>query len=443
MSNYALLLVIGTSLCLSGCNSAQTTPQAASTSALADEDAKDPIKVLEAFDTSLQAIKSFSCDVELTARVQAQGMDNKVVSAHTIKIEKPNRWAIVHQSGMIGGTSISDGEQVVNYLPALQRYTVEETSADDAQGPDGMGVYQTMGLMGAAAFPQFFLEGGFAEWLLNGVTDSEFLGTESIDGTECHHYRYVQGEQMQWDLWVEIGEHVLVRRFAMLPDGDSPQEAMSISVDIALNNWKPAEEFSEDAFAFVPPADATKVDNLIEGLGRRQEPPPHPLLGMQAPTFAIMHLDGEEVALEAILGEKVVVLDFWATWCGPCTAALPGVAKVAAEFEGEDVAVFAVNQRESADEVRAFLEEEDLDLEVLLDSDGDVGDLYAVQGIPTTAIIGKDKRIQVVHVGYAPGLEEKLKSEISQLLAGEELAAETVEDAETRETEAAADRSGG
>lgn len=146
---------------------------------------------------------------------------------------------------------------------------------------------------------------------------------------------------------------------------------------------------------------------------------PHPLEGKQAPTFIGAKLDGSEVALSNHIGNEVVMLDFWASWCPPCREGLPAVAEVARDYRGQPVTVYAINQGEDRDTINAFLSETGLDLVVLSDEQGDLGALYGVRGIPQTVIIDKTGRIADVHVGYGRGDERGWRRTIDALLAAE------------------------
>lgn len=439
MSKYAFaasMLAVGF---LVACNTATSPKNGPKSSSLNEQ---DPKKVVTAIEQTLANLPAYSCQLAMTVHIQAQGMNNKMISEYDVRVEKPNRWAIVQNSGMMGGTSVSDGDQVTTYLPMLSRYSVEDVSEAGAAGVADAGPMQAMGMMGPASLAPFFLGKGLADALLEGVQSSEHLGAEDIDGIVCEHYRFKQAKEMQWDLWVEVGEHVLARRFAMkvdVPEAAGPAAGMKMGLELEFAKWDTAAEFSKDDFVFEPPSGANKVDSLFGDLGGGAERPPHPMVGEDAPTFDVKHLDGADFSLGEELGEKVIVLDFWATWCGPCTAALPGLAKVARELDGEEVAIYAVNQGESEVEITEFLTAEELDLQVLLDQDGSIGELYGVEGIPMTAVIGKDRRVQVVHVGYSRGLEKQLMKEVEQLLAGEDLVAAAEEKAIAREEKQKAD----
>jgi peroxiredoxin len=144
---------------------------------------------------------------------------------------------------------------------------------------------------------------------------------------------------------------------------------------------------------------------------------PHPLETKAAPDFSAETLDGGAVSLAQHRGQEIVVLDFWAAWCPPCREGLPAVESIAKEFEGQPVAVYAVNQGEDADTVREFLEESGLDLTVLMDEKTSIGALYGVRGIPQTVIIDKDGQVADVHVGYRSGDERGWRKTINELLA--------------------------
>jgi thiol-disulfide isomerase/thioredoxin len=148
----------------------------------------------------------------------------------------------------------------------------------------------------------------------------------------------------------------------------------------------------------------------------------HPLVGTQAPLFSATLLDEQPFDLANHLGKSVVVLDFWATWCGPCRQALPTLAEVTARYKDKGVEFFAVDIGETPDEVREFLSGSGLNLTVVMDRDGKISDLYQAQAIPQTVLIGKDGSIQAVHVGVSPDLEGQLTRELDALVAGEPLA---------------------
>lgn len=136
------------------------------------------------------------------------------------------------------------------------------------------------------------------------------------------------------------------------------------------------------------------------------------LVGQAAPSFTLADPSGQSVALESLRG-KVVVLDFWATWCPPCRKGLPHLDKLAQQHAEDGVVVYAVNLKESSDKAKGFMDKEGLKLNVLMDSKGEVAKLYRVQGIPQTVVIDREGKVQAVVVGYSDGdtrVDEAVKS---------------------------------
>lgn len=149
--------------------------------------------------------------------------------------------------------------------------------------------------------------------------------------------------------------------------------------------------------------------------------PARPEVGSPAPGFTLDQFDGGQVTLAQHQGKSVVLLDFWASWCGPCRMSLPVLAEVAAAFREKGVILYAVNQREDHKKIAAFLQSSGLKLNVLMDRRSEVGQAYGVRGIPHCVVVGRDGVVKAVHVGYSPLLKEELTREVSAALAGPEL----------------------
>ncbi len=145
---------------------------------------------------------------------------------------------------------------------------------------------------------------------------------------------------------------------------------------------------------------------------------PHPLIGKDTPDLNLPDINGidHDIAVDDP-DAKVIVLDFWATWCPPCIAALPGLQEVYdwAQAEGKPVAIYAVNQGETVEVVKQFWEDMGLSIPVLMDENFTTSESYHVTGIPQTVIIANGK-VQHVHEGYRSGLEDQIKAEIEALL---------------------------
>lgn len=171
-------------------------------------------------------------------------------------------------------------------------------------------------------------------------------------------------------------------------------------------------------FAFAPPPGATLIKTEMAFLGDQAGPgepsgdPSQKLVGQAAPTFKIQDLDGNAVAPIDDFKGKVIVLDFWATWCPPCREGMPHLDQLYKDQQEQGVAVFAVNERESAEKAKAFMSAQTLTVPVLLDANGEVGGQYLVSGIPQTVVIGKDGKIANVFVGFGPGSAEKLAAAV-------------------------------
>lgn len=129
--------------------------------------------------------------------------------------------------------------------------------------------------------------------------------------------------------------------------------------------------------------------------------PAGPALNAPAPEFELLTLDGQPLRLSASTG-KIRVLNFWATWCGPCQEEMPLLQETQERY-GEQVTVLAVNNDETEQKVRTFVEESDLRLVVLLDPGAKITELYRVRGFPTTIFIDEKGVIRYQHLGALNG----------------------------------------
>ena len=95
-----------------------------------------------------------------------------------------------------------------------------------------------------------------------------------------------------------------------------------------------------------------------------------------------------------------------------------------------DRSFYAVNVAEDAETIKEFLKTSELEVPVAMDADGKITESYGVEGIPQTVLIGKDGRVQVVHVGFSDGLDDQLSQQVEDLLAGKDLAGDVLKAAE-------------
>jgi peroxiredoxin len=143
------------------------------------------------------------------------------------------------------------------------------------------------------------------------------------------------------------------------------------------------------------------------------DPAQSPELGETAPDFEFEDDEGHTGSLSDFRG-KVVLVNFWATWCGPCTFEMPFIQQVYDERSGTGLVVLAINLGDSADTVTSFLEEHGLSLPILLNPNSELVGRYNIEYIPTTFFLDEDGIIQYIEVGAFQSKEE-IESILSQL----------------------------
>ena len=161
----------------------------------------------------------------------------------------------------------------------------------------------------------------------------------------------------------------------------------------------------------------TAASRVPSAVGAPLSSSPSPREGFLAPDFTLDTLDGNRVTLSELRG-KVVVVNFWATWCLPCRAETPALEKSYAQYKDSGVVILGVNltNQDVVSEVESFVQEFKLTYPILLDREGSISNsLYQIRGLPTTFFINREGIIRTVLVG-GPMSETFIRSKIEALL---------------------------
>ena len=132
---------------------------------------------------------------------------------------------------------------------------------------------------------------------------------------------------------------------------------------------------------------------LVWGMASRP-----PLVGSPAPEFQLTNLSGTSQSLEQYRG-KVVLLNFWATWCQPCTKEMPAMQTAYDTLQDQGFVVLAINELEDIKKVRKHILEYQHTFDVLLDPDNQVANMYGVVGLPVSVFIDKSGHVRKVVKG--------------------------------------------
>lgn len=137
--------------------------------------------------------------------------------------------------------------------------------------------------------------------------------------------------------------------------------------------------------------------------------------GAEAPNFALLDMEGRKVLLSDLQG-KVVLVNFWATWCSSCMKKLPHIQQMYKDLKKEGLAVLTINMDKSPDVARHYISEYGYTFPVLL-ADEHVRSAYNVQAIPIVYLIDRHGQIQFFQTGSSPYKQEELITKIKQLLS--------------------------
>ncbi len=267
---------------------------------------------------------------------------------------------------------------------------------------------------------------------LGGMKSLEIVDREPFGSdVPAVHLRGVQSDQVTWDFWIGTEEAGRPLRLAvdltpMLAASDQVQIPQGYAYQLRFDflSWRVTGEIDKALFSFTPSDQAREYQSFEEFYqsmaGVMSD---HPLLGKPIPKFEGLMLNGEAVNADTFQG-KVVVLDFWATWCTPCVASLPILQDVTQQYADKDVLFFALNTGEEAEEVEEFLKEKELSLNVILDPEGTIASAFAADAIPQTLLIGKDGVIESTHIGFVgeEALRQRLNDELEVLAVGGKIA---------------------
>jgi thiol-disulfide isomerase/thioredoxin len=404
---------------------------------------RDDPKARTLFDEVAKAYKglsSYSDQGEFVVAMTADGKSNKQVIPLKVTLVRPDRFDI--DTNVVRSTS--DGKTLTTAVIPLKRYmAVPAPQKVDIEtfreGPLGASLFG-----GPTAMPMFLL--------LNLLTAADPAAAVAQIGGSL---QLAEAQGGDGALLIELGKtdpafllkiDPATKLLTSIDLKLAPDVLKAKNISIEKLGWASGAVSTQVAkdrsFAFEAPKGFAKLDTSLEAQG--EGPVKNAKIGKPAPDFTLTLLDGPgktKTITKAELAGKVVVIDFWATWCGPCLKELPEIQKLVESYANtkKEVMVVGLSQDDEPSEITQLrklvektLTENKIDLTVNpvgrigLDPSKSVGTAFELEGYPTLVILDGKGIVQSVHVGFNPEaaepLHKALGKEIDAVLEGKSLA---------------------
>jgi peroxiredoxin len=134
-----------------------------------------------------------------------------------------------------------------------------------------------------------------------------------------------------------------------------------------------------------------------------------------APDFDLAARDGGQVSLADLKGQ-VVMVNFWASWCGPCRQEMPHLEALYQRYSSLGFTLLGVNVDKDAGDAQEFLDETSVSFPILFDPESAVSELYDVIAMPSTVLVDREGNMRFIHHGYKPGYENDYQAQIRALI---------------------------
>jgi peroxiredoxin/outer membrane lipoprotein-sorting protein len=343
-------------------------------------------EILNQVAQTYKGLQAYQFVATKSTEILARGMQRTGETHLALAAVKPDKYRLTYKDDATEIILVSDGDITWTYMPKLKQYTKQQSamSSDDDEGDGQQADTLTTALRALVLFYEGVGQYGASAMLAKD--ERVKVGSDRID---CYVVKF-QSAKSQHQLWIDKERFIVVRHVEV-----ARQTVNGMLVEVHLStNWKEAEiklPPANDLFSFDPPSSATEVATLNLP-GERVL-----LTGKNAMDFELKDLQGAQVRLSSFRG-KIVLLDFWATWCPPCRKEMPSIEKLHRQFAGKDVVVLGINDEDSAT-VKSFLKKNEYSLPTLLDSKKNVHRLYGARAIPTVIVIDRDGVIRAHYIG--------------------------------------------
>jgi thiol-disulfide isomerase/thioredoxin len=382
----------------------------------AAQDTQDGKDILRRSAEYIARLNGYTVDFEVEVDVHVDDEKEQFVTDYTIAFRRPLE-ASVHMNNRYSEVFFyGTREETTRYVVEFEQVQVTEKTTvpfDLIRGASNR-----VNVPAVAVFADLTRDVPLGK-VLGSEKPIVHVGTEEVNGILCDIVRFDYAD-FTCDAWIEQGERALIHK--VVPDLTSVKESIeerggdvkNYNVTLTALHWQP-NTVTDESLAYQPIEGVEKVAQFY----RPQPPAPaEALAGKAAPAITLTQLDGKPFDLASKKGNEIVLLDFWATWCGPCRMGMPILNKVSKEFADKGVRLYAVNLEESEEQITAFLESTGMkELTVVLDKEGSTTQPYMAESIPLMIMIGKDGLVKKVHVGVTPTYEDDIRKELEELTA--------------------------
>lgn len=362
--------------------------------------------VLQAVESRYKTMGTFELQAVLNSTVKSVGQNENSSFPIYYAHKKPGHLRIEVRGNQMAMTIVSNGNTTWTYLPEAKEYKEQNLSVVQSAGSPA-------GKLTSSSSDFTDLGEQLTETyktITKNMKSARILGTQTVtmaDGTKKEAYKIkvtykhdagMQGMKISPTTYlIDKKTHLVLRQSLQVSATEnSPRSPLTMYQTVSLEKADLSPAFADTVFRFSPPASAQKVKHFT--FARNNNMTGDDLVGKKAINFDLTSFNGKEVNLKDLRG-KVVVLDFWATWCGPCREAHPHLQKLYDEYKEDGLVVLGINS-ESKKKVRHYMKENGYTFTNLMDPKQKVSIDYRVNAIPSVFVINRKGVVDSHLLGY-------------------------------------------